>query len=260
MPRIALNFLVLLLSLLPLAAADITPLRVLLVTGGCCHDFEAQKKILSEGISARANVIFDIVHEGTTREYEMSIYHKADWYKNYDVILHNECFGFATNNAFVENIAAAHKAGVPGVMLHCSTHSYRGASTDEWRKTLGMSSYSHENKHDLDVETINPTHPVMIGFPAKWHDKSDELYKNEKLWPDLIPLAKAYGVDTKKDHVCIWLNTYGKGKMFVTTLGHENATMASTEYLDLVTRGLLWTCGKLDDKGQPVAGYGPVKK
>lgn len=25
------------------------PLKALLVTGGCCHDFEAQNKILSEG-------------------------------------------------------------------------------------------------------------------------------------------------------------------------------------------------------------------
>jgi hypothetical protein len=29
------------------------PLRALLITGGCCHDYEAQKKILTEGISAR---------------------------------------------------------------------------------------------------------------------------------------------------------------------------------------------------------------
>src|SRR4051812_12470956 len=40
------------------------PLRALLITGGCCHDYEAQKKILSEGISARANVTWTILHEG----------------------------------------------------------------------------------------------------------------------------------------------------------------------------------------------------
>ena len=38
-----------------------------MVTGGCCHDYEAQKKILSEGISARANVEWTIVHEGKDR-------------------------------------------------------------------------------------------------------------------------------------------------------------------------------------------------
>jgi hypothetical protein len=27
-------------------------------------------------------------------------------------------------------------------------------------------------------------------------------------------------------------------------------------YLDLVTRGLLWACDKLDENGKPKAGYG----
>jgi hypothetical protein len=34
----------------------------------------------------------------------------------------------------------------------------------------------------------------------------------------------------------------------------------SDVYLDLVTRGLLWACNKLDDDGKPKPGYGPAKK
>src|SRR5205823_6656647 len=61
--------LVLLLCALPTlrAAEDAKPLRALLVCGGCCHDYEHQKHILGDGISARANVEFTIVHEGTDR-------------------------------------------------------------------------------------------------------------------------------------------------------------------------------------------------
>ena len=57
-------FLVLLLAAVAGAqAADAPkPLRALMVTGGCCHDYANQKKILSEGISARANVEWSIVH------------------------------------------------------------------------------------------------------------------------------------------------------------------------------------------------------
>ena len=36
--------------------------------------------------------------------------------------------------------------------------------------------------------------------------------------------------------------------MFATTLGHNNDTVADARYLDLVTRGLLWSVGKLDDQ------------
>jgi type 1 glutamine amidotransferase len=58
----------------------------------------------------------------------------------------------------------------------------------------------------------------------------------------------------------IWVNTYGKGKVFGTTLGHNNSTMEAPEFLDLVARGLLWACGKLDANGKPLPGYGAVQK
>lgn len=254
--------LTLLLALTGLAtAAETKPLRALMVTGGCCHDYEQQKKILSEGISARANVAWTIIHEGgDTRTHQVSIYAKDDWAKGFDVILHNECFGAVTDVAFIERIAKAHAEGVPAVMLHCSTHSYRAAATDEWRKAIGQTSMSHEKNRDLLVKNLKPEHPVMKGFPKEWTSPKDELYKNDKLWPNLVPLAQAYGEDTKKDHVVIWVNQHGKGKVFGTTLGHGNHTMAAPVYLDLVTRGLLWSCGKLGDDGKPLPGYGAVKK
>jgi type 1 glutamine amidotransferase len=53
----------------------------------------------------------------------------------------------------------------------------------------------------------------------------------------------------------IWVNTNGLGKVFGTTMGHNNSTMEDPVFLDLVTRGLLWACGKLDDHGKPMPGY-----
>ena len=97
-------FLVLLLAgVVGVQAADAPkPLRALMVTGGCCHDYANQKKILSEGISARANVEWSIVHEGDNREHRISVYDKPDWAKGFDVIVHNECFGMVNDVAFVE--------------------------------------------------------------------------------------------------------------------------------------------------------------
>jgi len=246
---------------LAVTAAETKPIHALLVTGGCCHDYESQKKIISQGVSSRANVTWTVVHEGgDSRTHKVSIYDKADWAKGYDVVVHNECFGQVDDVAFVERIAKPHFDGVPAVMLHCSTHSYRTAKTDEWRKALGQTSMSHEKNRDLIIKVIKPDHPVMKGFPETWLNPRDELYKNEKIWEHTIPLAQAWGEDTKKDHMVIWVNTYGKGKVFGTTLGHGNHTMQDPVYLDLVTRGLLWTCGKLDDDGKPKKGYGPVTK
>ncbi|HCN78424.1 MAG TPA: heme-binding protein, partial [Verrucomicrobiales bacterium] len=75
------------------------------------------------------------------------------------------------------------------------------------------------------------------------------------LYPDFVPLAKAYGEDTKQDHHLVWVNTYGKGRVFGTTMGHNNSTMEDPVFLDLVARGLLWSCGKLNDDGKPLPGY-----
>ena len=226
-----------------------------MVCGGCCHDYEAQKKILSEGISARANVTWTIVHEGTDRTHYVGLYTNAGWANGFDVVLHNECFGQATNVAFVEGIVRAHReGGVPAVMLHCSTHSYRFSSSDEWRKLLGVSSYQHGAKHAFEIVNLKPEHPVMKDFPEKWRDFPDELYQLKKTWPDCVPLGKAVSA-TEAGQTVIWLNTYGKARVFGTTLGHSNETMTDKTYLDLVTRGLLWACDKLDADGKPKAGY-----
>jgi uncharacterized protein len=237
------------------AADDARPLRALMVCGGCCHDYANQKRILSEGISNRAHVVFTVVHEGNDRTNRVSIYEKPNWWKGYDVIVHNECFGYVEDTNFIANIAAAHDAGVPGVFLHCSAHSYRMGQTDAWRSTLGLRSMSHDKARDLTVKNLKPEHPVMKDFPGEWLDTKDELYRNEKIWPTVTALATAYSEESKKDHAVIWVNEYGKTRVFATTLGHSNATMESPEYLGLVTRGLLWACDKLDNEGRPRPGY-----
>jgi len=243
-------------------AADgkVKPLRALMITGGCCHDYENQKRILSEGISQRANVEWTILHEGgATRDHRVSVYEKKDWAKGYDVVLHNECFGGITDASFVENIAKAHKEGTPAVVIHCALHSYRNAKTDEWRKVLGVKSMRHQQKGPVDVVNLKADHPVMKGFPKPWTTPNGELYEILEVYPGCTPLGQAFGSRTDKDHVCIWVNQYGKGRTFGTSLGHHNETMDNEVYLGLVTRGLLWACGKLDKNGAPKRGYGAKK-
>lgn len=234
------------------------PLRALLICGGCCHDYAAQKKILSEGISARANVTWTIVHEaGDGKDRAFDLYTNANWGKGFDVIVHDECSGAVTNVAFVEGIAKVHQSGVPAVMLHCAIHSYRLSATDEWRKTLGISSMRHQPRRPFAVANVKAEHPIMKAFPAKWQNEADELYECVKEWPDCVPLGKALTPGKEDDtHTVIWVNTAGKARVFGTTLGHGNETVSQEVYLDLVTRGLLWACDKLDADGKPKAGYG----
>src|SRR5271155_847208 len=68
------------------------PLRLLLVTGGCCHDYSKQKDILKTGLEARANVVVDIQYSSdTTTKAPLPILGNPNYAAGYDLVLHDEC-------------------------------------------------------------------------------------------------------------------------------------------------------------------------
>ena len=234
-------------------------LKALLVTGGCCHDYKNQTQILTEGISQRAKVDWEVVLGFSgPKDHKLKIYQTEDWAAGYDVIVHNECYGGVEDIEFVERIVKGHtKHNVPLVTIHCSMHSYRSAKTDQWRELLGVTTVRHEKKALTGLDVVNRAseHPIMKDFGATWRTPLGELYMIEKSWPNMKPLATAYGVNTKKDHPCIWVNEYKGCRVFGTTLGHDNKTMLCDEYLDTVSKGLLWATDKLTEEGKPMKGY-----
>lgn len=224
------------------------PIKALLVTGGCCHDYANQKNILSEGISKRAGapVEWTIAHEGDKREHKNSIYSKPDWWKGFDVVVHDECYGFVDDDAFVEAIAKAHADNkVPVVAIHCAVHSYRKAKTRAWSEMLGIRSEAHGKRNDIAVTYTNKDHPITAGL-KDWTSPTDELYNNIKVYEKTTPLAN--GKQGDDEAIVAWTNDHQGTRVFVTTLGHTNDTVGSDDYLNLVTRGLLWTIGRLDTK------------
>jgi type 1 glutamine amidotransferase len=232
------------------------PIRALYITGGCCHDYEGQKTLLPEAISARARVEWTVVHEGgTSTNHRVSVYEAPGWADKYDVVVHNECFSGVGDIGFIDKVLKPHRDGVAAVVIHCAMHTFRDLKTDEWRQFLGVTSRRHGPQHPLDVKTLKPDHPVMKGFPADFKTGNEELYAIEKVWPNTTVLAQAYALDNQRDHAVIWTNTYGQGRVFGTTLAHHTQTMNNPAYLDMLTRGLLWSCNKLTDDGRPKPGY-----
>ncbi len=227
-------------------AEDEKPLRALLICGGCCHDYTHQKDILTQGISARANVEWTILQEGDNREHKHSVYSKPEWWKGYDVIVHDECFGYVDDVDFVESIVKAQAAGVPAVALHCSLHSYRKADSTTWAQMLGIKSNAHGKPSPIAITFTDKDNPITKGM-ADWTTvKEEELYNNIKIYDTATPLA--HGKQGEDDTVVIWTNNYKGTRVFCTTLGHSNAVVGDERYLDLVTRGLLWSVNKLDEQ------------
>jgi putative heme-binding domain-containing protein len=229
-------------------AKEVKPIKALLITGGCCHDYGSQKKILPEAISKIANVDWTIVHQGGSSTKSMiPFYEKEDWYKGYDVVVHNECFADAADPAWTARILKAHREGVPAVVIHCTMHCYRD-KTDQWFEFLGVTSRGHGANYPFDVVSLKPDDPIMKGFGEKWSTPKGELYLIEKLWPTATPLAHAMSRDSKKNEVCIWTNLYGgKTRVFGSTIGHHNEEMNDPIFQNYMARGLLWACDKLND-------------
>jgi type 1 glutamine amidotransferase len=249
------------------------PIKALLVLGGCCHDYARQKDILAKGIAQRANVEVTIAYDpDKTTKHLNPVYANDEWYKGFDVVIHDECTADEKDEAVIEKILKPHKDGLPGVVLHCGMHCYRSKGfpkSTAWFDFTGLPTTAHGAQLPIAISFTDKQSPITKGM-EDWTTIKEELYNNVAggVLPTAKPLAKGKQVSKGRDGkertdetVIIWTNEYNaKAKVFATTLGHNNETVADPRYLDLVTRGLLWSTGHLTDDGKPAAGYEAQKK
>jgi type 1 glutamine amidotransferase len=235
---------------------DDQPIRALLVAGGCCHDYKAQKDILTRGISARANVEWTIAYDPDTSTKHLNpVYEKDDWYKGFDVVVHDECSADVKDLDVINRILKPHKDGLPAVVLHCGMHCYRSEgwksnapSMTPWFEFTGLQTTGHGAQKPIEVTYLDKESPITKGL-ENWTTIDEELYNNiaGKVLDTAHPLAR--GKQGNTETVVVWTNEYNKkARVFATTLGHNNDTVTDPRYVDLITRGLLWSVDKLDDK------------
>jgi type 1 glutamine amidotransferase len=96
-----------------------------------------------------------------------------------------------------------------------------------------------------------------------WTTINEELYNNVQIFASATPVAKGRQIQMPRakkgepadpgakgsevEAVVAWTNEFGpkKTRIFSTTIGHNNETVADDRYLELVTRGILWAAGRL---------------
>ena len=169
----------------PKKDAEVKPIRALLVIGGCCHDYEKQKDILTKGISARANVQWTIAYDpDTTTKHLNPIYNKPDWAEGYDVVVHDECSADVKDMTVVNRILQPHRDGMPGVVLHCAMHCYRTEGwpekTTPWFEFTGLASTGHGPKEPITVTFIKKS-PIIEG-PERWLDQWQRRTLQQHHW------------------------------------------------------------------------------
>lgn len=235
-------------AILPASAQDSPPkLKALLITGGGYHDYKALNPLITKKVSALAHVHIDV-------KYGLETLRNPKFADGFDIVIYNFCFGDEKNKTLIENALKVTRDGKPTMLVHCAMHTFQ--PSDEWTDCCGMRTRVHDPYRAFAVIKANKNHPIVKKLPNEWPTPGDELYQTIKLGERSTPLLIGKAPKAKVEHVVAWVSTYGKGKVFATTLGHDMNTVKLPVYHRLLANGLLWACDKLDKNGEAMKGYG----
>lgn len=144
------------------------------------------------------------------------------------------------------------------VIYHFSLAAFDGwqpweeMSGGNWRPNNGH----HSAKHNFELTVRDADHPIVRGLPIKFEQQADELYANLRWQPDrsryrVLATAwddhKLYNGKARQpipgdglDHPMLWVSERGKGRVFVTALGHDAPAVQTPAFVVTFARGAEW--------------------
>lgn len=282
-----------LLLLIAAVAVSAAPLKVLIVDGQNNHDWKATTPVLKKILEQDGRFQVDVATTPGAGG-DMSGFHPD--FAGYAVVVSNyngdpwaaetraafEKFvrnggGFvsyhAADNAFTdwkeyqEMIAiggwGGRKTGQNGALIR-----YRDGKA-ELDTTTEKACGNHGARLAFQVTVRDVKHPIVKGLPLVWMHAPDELY-DSLCGParnfDVVGTAHSLPTNrgTGEEEPMLLTVSYGKGRVFHTTLGHDVAAMGSVDFIVTLQRGAEWAAtGKVTQKVPgdfPGAGEARVRK
>jgi hypothetical protein len=132
-----------------------------------------------------------------------------------------------------------------------SVHFACGAWHGEWPEFIDLigrvwfgakGGRQHDPRGPFKVKIVDKDHPVTKGISD--FETEDELYTCLTGDKPIHLLAEATSKVEHKDHPMAFVRDYGKGRVFLTTLGHDVKGLTNSVVPLLLQQGCVWAAAK----------------